>query len=180
MSNTGSPLPKDICHSDNRISSQCQSQHFPHDRRRFLHQVCYSRHPPSTPGFFHTLPSQPTEPRSCREKRPTLEHCHSFRRCPSLALCQDPSRRGTFPYKLFASPPSEKWPNGQCDTVIFLIDGEGGPERPPPGLDGILPISVNLLILTNAEGFFVGKIRAIFHPMWKVPTKRPLCQHIYF
>ena len=30
------------------------------------------------------------------------------------------------PNKLFASPPSNEWPNGQCDTVIFLMDSEGG------------------------------------------------------
>jgi hypothetical protein len=38
--------------------------------------------------------------------------------------------------KLFASPPSDEWPTGRCDTAIFSKDAEGGPTRPPPGLDG--------------------------------------------
>ena len=38
--------------------------------------------------------------------------------------------------KLFASPPSDEWPTGRCDTAIFSKDAEGGPIRPPPGLDG--------------------------------------------
>ena len=45
------------------------------------------------------------------------------------------------PRKLFASPPSHEWPTGRCDTAIFSVNGEGGPERPPPGLDGKLPCS---------------------------------------
>lgn len=28
--------------------------------------------------------------------------------------------------------------------------------------------------LTEAAGFFVGQIRAIFHPIWNIPTKHPL------
>lgn len=42
----------------------------------------------------------------------------------------------TPPHKLFASPPSDEWPTGRCDTAIFSTNGKGGPERPPPGLDG--------------------------------------------
>jgi hypothetical protein len=42
----------------------------------------------------------------------------------------------TPPRKLFASPPGDQWPTGRCDTAIFSVDGEGGPERPPPGLEG--------------------------------------------
>ena len=38
--------------------------------------------------------------------------------------------------KLFASPPGDEWPTGRCDTAIFSINAEGGPARPPPGLDG--------------------------------------------
>src|SRR5882757_6835476 len=30
------------------------------------------------------------------------------------------------------------------------------------------------LILTSVVGFLVGQIRAIFHPIWNVPTKQPL------
>ena len=32
----------------------------------------------------------------------------------------------TPPNKLFASPPSDEWPNGRCDTAIFSMDSEGG------------------------------------------------------
>ena len=42
----------------------------------------------------------------------------------------------TPPRKLFASPPSDEWPTGRCDTAIFSVDGEGGPEQATPGLDG--------------------------------------------
>ena len=40
--------------------------------------------------------------------------------------------------KLFASPPSDEWPSGRCDTAIFSINTEDGSTRPPPGLDGKL------------------------------------------
>ena len=29
-------------------------------------------------------------------------------------------------------------------------------------------------MLTNVGGFFIGQIRAIFHPIWEIPTKYPL------
>ncbi|KAF9782579.1 hypothetical protein BJ322DRAFT_1157393 [Thelephora terrestris] len=60
--------------------------------------------------------------------------------------------------KLFALPPGEEWPNGRCDTAIFSHDAIAGPLQPPPGLDG----------------FFVGQIRTIFHPLWDLQTKLPL------
>ena len=28
-------------------------------------------------------------------------------------------------------------------------------------------------VLTNTGGFFVGQIRAIFHPIWNIPTRHP-------
>lgn len=40
------------------------------------------------------------------------------------------------PQKLFASPPTEEWPNGRCDTAIFSQDATSGHLRPPPGLGG--------------------------------------------
>ena len=40
------------------------------------------------------------------------------------------------PQKLFASPPSDEWPTGRCDTVVFAQDAVTGPPQPPPGLDG--------------------------------------------
>jgi hypothetical protein len=78
--------------------------------------------------------------------------------------------------KLFASPPSKEWPTGRCDTAIFSVDGEGGPAQPPPGLEGII-ISIPSPLDTRADehkGFFIGQIRTIFHPLWEVPTTRPL------
>ena len=44
----------------------------------------------------------------------------------------------TPPQKLFASPPTEEWPNGRCDTAIFSQEATAGPLRPPPGLNGEL------------------------------------------
>ncbi|KAF9645552.1 hypothetical protein BDM02DRAFT_3131018 [Thelephora ganbajun] len=58
------------------------------------------------------------------------------------------------PQKLFASPPSEEWPTGWCDTALFTQDATAGPLHPPPGLN--------------------GQIRMIFHPLWDLPTKLPL------
>ena len=42
----------------------------------------------------------------------------------------------TPPQKLFASPPSEEWPAGRCDTAIFAEDAISAPPQPPPGLGG--------------------------------------------
>lgn len=68
--------------------------------------------------------------------------------------------------KLFASPPSPEWPTGRCDTAIFAINAEGGPALPPPGLDGKLQLCIKAYpVLMSAKGFFVGQIRAIFHPI---------------
>ncbi|KAF9777296.1 hypothetical protein BJ322DRAFT_1135060 [Thelephora terrestris] len=62
------------------------------------------------------------------------------------------------PQRLFASPPSDDWPSGRCDTVLFResVDPRS-PQRPGLGL----------------SGFFVGQIRLIFHPIWTLKTKLP-------
>jgi len=44
----------------------------------------------------------------------------------------------TSPQKLFASPPSEEWPTGRCDTAMFAQDAINGPHRPSLGLEGTL------------------------------------------
>ena len=76
--------------------------------------------------------------------------------------------------KLFASPPSNEWPTGRCDTAIFSIGAIGGPAKPPPGLDGKRwPYLNTKFTLTRMGGFFVGQIRAIFHPIWDIPTNHP-------
>jgi hypothetical protein len=48
------------------------------------------------------------------------------------------------PQKLFASPPTDEWPDGRCDTAIFVQDATGH-LHPPPGLDGKSYIVSNLL-----------------------------------
>jgi len=45
----------------------------------------------------------------------------------------------TPPEKLYASPASQEWPKGRCDTAIFVQDSTGGPLCPPPGLNGKRP-----------------------------------------
>jgi len=35
------------------------------------------------------------------------------------------------PQKLFASPPTEEWPDGRCDTALFAQDTTSGPLQPP-------------------------------------------------
>ena len=55
------------------------------------------------------------------------------------------------------------------------MDSEGGLSRLPPGLDGRLELCLNIrLMLTTMGGFFVGQIHTILHPIWDIPTKRPL------
>ena len=43
------------------------------------------------------------------------------------------------PKKLFASPLTEDWPHGWCDTAIFAHDAIAGPLHPPLGLNGKPP-----------------------------------------
>jgi hypothetical protein len=55
------------------------------------------------------------------------------------------------PQKLFASPPTEEWPNGRCDTALFAEDSStAGPPQPSLGLNGIsaVPLHLVFLILT--------------------------------
>lgn len=41
------------------------------------------------------------------------------------------------PQRLFASPPSDDWPSGRCDTMLFRESIDvGSPQRPGPGLKG--------------------------------------------
>ena len=45
------------------------------------------------------------------------------------------------PQKLYASPPTEEWPDGRCDTALFAQDATSGPLHPPLNLDGKVPSS---------------------------------------
>ena len=80
----------------------------------------------------------------------------------------------TLPQKLYASPPSEEWPAGRCDTAMFAEDAISAPPRPPLGLDGKCLAGFIPNQPDSYPGFFVGQIRSIFHPIWDLRTKFPL------
>lgn len=48
----------------------------------------------------------------------------------------------TPPQKLMASPPSEAWPQGRCDTAMFCQDANSCLDFPPAGLQGV-PVKVH-------------------------------------
>jgi hypothetical protein len=77
------------------------------------------------------------------------------------------------PQKLMASPPSNGWPQGRCDTAMYCQDVNNCPDSPPAGLEGTLIISLQLC--SNALlGFTIAQLRLILHPIWRLSSRKPL------
>jgi hypothetical protein len=47
----------------------------------------------------------------------------------------------TEPRRLMAVPPCESWPQGRCDSAIFIHDGTDSTRLPGVGLQGQSPLS---------------------------------------
>ena len=64
------------------------------------------------------------------------------------------------PQRLFASPPSDDWPSGRCNTTIFRESF-------------VFDLLIGLRLMASPIGFFVRQIRLLFHPIWMLKTRLP-------